>query len=134
VCQKWLKSHTQLMTAMMFNAACTSCGSLNKTPSHYEGISIKCVSCGHKFVAADPKENLFKFHCSQCGGRIEAKEKYRGTMAPCPHCEQVVPVGDYTMCTRPLVTPDQPETSILRAKAAAPTSRLKWIIRRIFGK
>ena len=120
---------------MIFNATCTSCGAINKTPSHYEGISIKCVSCGYKFVAVDPKDYLFKFHCSRCGGRIEAKEKYRGTMAPCPHCEQVVPVGDYTMSTKKLQEPESnPETTPLTTSTQAPTSKLRGMFRRIFGR
>lgn len=87
---------------MMFDAHCTACNAVTPTPVHYEGISIKCTSCGNKFVAVDPQEQLFKFHCSSCGGKIKAKEKLRGTMAPCPHCDKVVPVGDYNMDTKPL--------------------------------
>ncbi len=129
----WPKLHNaNPRKPMMFNASCTSCGAINKTPLHYEGISIKCGSCGHKFVAVDPKESLFKFHRSSCGGRIEAKEKYRGTLAPCPHCEKVVPVGDYTMSTRPLQEPEvDPETAPVIT--SAPTSKLRRLIRKIFG-
>lgn len=90
---------------MMFDAQCPACNAITQTPTHYEGISIKCSSCGNKFVAVDPKDRLFKFHCSSCGGKIQAKEKLRGTLAPCPHCEKVVPVGDYNMDTKPLPEP-----------------------------
>ena len=127
---------------MMFDASCASCGAINKTPLHYEGISIKCVTCGAKFVAVDPKDYLFKFHCSSCGGRIEAKEGLRGTLAPCPHCEKVVPVGDYTQRTKQLSEPmldpetansDSPPFQVNPANGGSITSKIKRAITRMFG-
>lgn len=121
---------------MMFDALCTSCGAVNKTPSHYEGMSIKCVKCSGNFVAIHQKDRLFKFHCSSCGGRIEAKEKLRGQQAPCPHCNKMVPVGDYTQHTKPLKE-DSVDTSAppvpARRRRGSITSRLKRAITKMFG-
>lgn len=120
----------------MFDAICTSCGAVNKTPSHYEGMSIKCVKCSDNFVAIHAIDRLFKFHCSSCGGRIEAKEKLRGKTAPCPHCKQIVPVGDYTPRTKPLKEELVDQSSTNSASPAAGgsiTSKIKRAITKMFG-
>jgi DNA-directed RNA polymerase subunit RPC12/RpoP len=121
---------------MMFDAICTACGAVNKTPSHYEGMSIKCVKCSGNFVAIHSMDRLFKFHCSSCGGRIEAKEKLRGKTAPCPHCKKIVPVGDYTQDTKPLnenlVDPNAPKVQIPE-RGGSITSKLKRAITKMFG-
>ena len=122
----------------MFDAICTSCGAVNKTPSHYEGMSIKCVKCSDNFVAIHSKDRLLKFHCSACGGRIEAKEKLRGKTAPCPHCNQVVPVGDYTLRTKQLKeelvdTSDKNSNLPVRPHGGSITSKIKRAITKMFG-
>lgn len=123
---------------MMFDAICASCGAVNKTPSHYEGMSVKCVKCSANFVAIHSKDRLFKFHCSSCGGRIEAKEKLRGKTAPCPHCNQIVPVGDYTPRTKPLKEElveavDSNAKLPSRAHGGSITSKIKRAITKMFG-
>jgi DNA-directed RNA polymerase subunit RPC12/RpoP len=121
---------------MMFDAICTSCGAVNKTPSHYEGMSIKCVKCSGNFVAIHSKDRLFKFHCSSCSGRIEAKEKLRGKTAPCPHCNKVVPVGDYSPQTKPLKqgpVEDDAGGSASPARGGSITSKIKRAITQLFG-
>ncbi len=131
------------LNIMMFDAQCTACKAVTQTPLHYEGISIKCSTCGNKFVAVDPKDRLFKFHCSSCGGKIQAKEKLRGTLAPCPHCEKVVPVGEYNMETKPLPDPvpaakeveSSTDGSAEEVQANKPaTSKLGRKIGKIFGR
>lgn len=117
---------------MMFDAICTSCGAVNKTPSHYEGMSIKCVKCSSNFVAIHSKDRLFKFHCSVCSGRIEAKEKLRGKTAPCPHCKQIVPVGDYTPRTKPLKH-ETVEIAVQPPRGGSITSKIKRAITKMFG-
>ena len=123
---------------MMFDAKCPSCDAVNKTPLHYEGISIKCMTCSAKFVAVDPKDYLFKFHCSSCGGRIEAKEKLRGSLAACPHCEDVVRVGDYTSRTKPLSEPlvdpeaADAEMPFTQVKDSEEEGALKRTVRKVF--
>ena len=120
---------------MMFDAICTSCGTVNKTPSHYEGMSIKCVKCSGNFVAIHSIDRLFKFHCSSCGGRIEAKEKLRGKTAPCPHCNQIVPVGDFTPRTKPLKEElvDSSSPTIPEPARGSITSKIKRAITKMFG-
>jgi DNA-directed RNA polymerase subunit RPC12/RpoP len=121
---------------MMFDAICTSCSAVNKTPSHYEGMSIKCIKCSSNFVAVHPMDRLFKFHCSSCGGRIEAKEKLRGKTAPCPHCKKIVPVGDYTQDTKPL-NENFVKTSAgnvdLPERGGSISSKIKRTITKMFG-
>jgi hypothetical protein len=101
-------------------------------------MSIKCGKCQENFVAIHHNDTLFKFHCSSCGGQIQAKEKLRGSTAPCPHCEKVVPVGDYTQRTKQLQeTEDAPEApksyAPTRPRGGSITSKIKRTITRMFG-
>jgi DNA-directed RNA polymerase subunit RPC12/RpoP len=101
-------------------------------------MSIKCLKCHDNFVAIHSKDRVFKFHCSSCGGRVEAKERLRGTTAPCPHCNKIVPVGDYTQATKPLKEPEvlaDPSKSFTppRPRRGSISSKLKRAITKMFG-
>lgn len=93
----------------MFQTHCTKCGSSNQIPPHYKGQSIKCGTCGDRFIALKDEDRLFKFHCSECGGSIETEVRMKGSSASCPHCNRDIIVT----ADSPSKSPERPVTPAL---------------------
>jgi len=96
----------------MFDTDCTNCGAHNQSPPHYKGQTIKCTSCGGKFVALERGERIFTFHCSACRGSIEAEEQMKGAQATCPHCNR-----DIRVAPDPLPIPSKPPITHTQASS-----------------